>query len=111
MWTENRGFLFQHDLRRMKQSTTTIATPAASQYIGKLCRHFRHKIETEYTVNTGLATFPFGTCNMTATATHLTFDITAGDMESVEKIKGVLVRHLVKFAYKEQLVVEWHDAD
>lgn len=95
----------------MKQSTTTIATQAASQYIGKLCRHFRHKIETEYTPNTGLATFPFGTCHMTATPTDLIFDITADHTEGVEKIKGVLVRHLVKFAYKEELVVEWRDAD
>ena len=100
----------ERDLGHMKQSTTTIATEAASQYIGKLCRHFRHKIETEYTATTGLATFPFGTCNMTATATHLTFDIAASDAASVEKIKGILIRHLVKFAYKEQLTVEWHDA-
>lgn len=95
----------------MKQSTTTIATLAASQYIGKLCRHFRHKIETEYTPTTGLATFPFGTCNMTATPSHLIFDITADDAESVEKIKGVLIRHLDKFAYKETLVIEWRDEE
>ncbi len=93
------------------KSTTTIATQAASQYIGKLCRHFRHKIETEYTPTTGLATFPFGNCNMTATPTQLTFDIAADSVESVEKIKGVLIRHLEKFAYKEKLVVEWHDGE
>ena len=91
----------------MNTATTTIATEAASRYIGQLCRHFRHKIETEYTATTGLATFPFGTCNMTATATHLTVDIAADNAESVEKIKGVLIRHLEKFAYKEKLEVEW----
>ncbi|MEC3880527.1 DUF2218 domain-containing protein [Parapedobacter sp. 10938] len=91
------------------KSTTTIATEAASRYIGQLCRHFRHKIETEYTATTGLATFPFGTCNMAATPTHLTFDIAADNAESVEKIKGVLIRHLDKFAYREKLEVEWQD--
>lgn len=95
----------------MKQSTATITTQAAGQYIGKLCRHFRHKIETEYTPTTGLATFPFGTCNMTATPVELIFDITAQDTESVEKIKGVLERHLVKFAYKENLTIDWRDGD
>ena len=95
----------------MKKSTTTIATDAASSYIGKLCRHFRHKIETEYTPTTGLATFQFGTCAMKATSTELIFNITANDMESVEKIKGVLERHLVKFAYKEDLTIRWRDAD
>jgi len=95
----------------MKRSTSSIATKAASSYIGKLCRHFRHKIETEYTPTTGLATFPFGTCAMAATSERLVFDITANDMESVDKIKGVLERHLVKFAYKEELTIDWHDAD
>ncbi|WP_262249935.1 DUF2218 domain-containing protein [Parapedobacter soli] len=95
----------------MNTATTIIATKAASRYIGQLCRHFRHKIETEYTATTGLATFPFGTCNMAATPTHLTFDITANDAESVEKIKGVLERHLVKFAYKEDLTIHWLDAN
>ncbi|MFB2117717.1 DUF2218 domain-containing protein [Parapedobacter sp. 2B3] len=95
----------------MKQSTTKIATFAASQYIGKLCRHFRHKITTEYTPTTGLATFPFGLCRMTATPTHLTFDILSDSTEDMEKIKGVLIRHLEKFAYKEQLVVEWQNTE
>lgn len=95
----------------MRKSTSTILTHAASSYIGKLCRHFRHKIDTEYTATTGLATFPFGTCAMAATADELTFDILAPDSESVEKIKGVLERHLVKFAYKEKLIVEWEDSE
>jgi len=98
-------------MKHMKKSTTTIATQAAGQYIGKLCRHFRHKIETKYTPTTGLATFPFGTCAMNATSDQLVFDITANDMESVDKIKGVLERHLVKFAYKEDLTIDWLDAD
>lgn len=93
----------------MKKSTTTIPTDAASSYIGKLCRHFRHKIDAEYTATSGLATFPFGTCTMAATPDQLTFNITAPDSESVEKIKGVLERHLIKFAYKEELVIEWLD--
>lgn len=111
MWTEKHDRFSSYDLKHMKKSTTIIATLAASQYIGKLCRHFRHKIETEYTPTTGLATFPFGTCHMAATPTQLIFDITAKDTESVEKIKGVLERHLIKFAYKEDLVIDWIDAD
>jgi len=93
----------------MKKSTTAIATEAASQYIGKLCRHFRHKIETTYTSTTGHAEFPFGTCKMSATPSALIFDITAPDAEGIEKIKGVLVRHLLKFSYKETLAIEWQD--
>jgi len=93
----------------MIQSTTAIATRATSEDIGKLSRLFCHKIATEFTPTTGLDLFPLDTCNMTATPTHLIFDITAGNAENVEKIKGILIRHLDKFAYKESLVVEWRD--
>lgn len=93
----------------MKISKSTINTEAASSYIGKLCRHFRHKIETEYTATSGLATFPFGICEMSATPEHLFFNISASTLEGVEKIKGVLERHLLKFAYKEELVIQWQD--
>lgn len=93
----------------MEKSTTTIKTPAASSYIGKLCRHFVHKIEVEYTETTGKALFPGGTCMMYAEPGQLIFEIEARDDEGLEKIKGVLVRHLVKFAYKEDLTIRWHD--
>src|SRR5690606_23154009 len=76
----------------MKKSTSTILTKEASSYIGKLCRHFRHKIAAEYTATSGLATFPAGTCTMEAIPDQLIFNITAPDSESVEKIKGVLER-------------------
>ncbi|MBK1440164.1 DUF2218 domain-containing protein [Parapedobacter sp. ISTM3] len=93
----------------MKKSISIIQTQAASSYIGKLCRHFRHKIEATYTPTTGRAIFPFGTCEMIAKPDQLVFDITASKAEDIEKIKGVLVRHLLKFSYKEELIIEWQD--
>ncbi len=93
----------------MKKTNSIINTKAASSYIGKLCRHFRHKIETEYTSDTGRAIFPFGTCEMSATPEQLLFHISAPTIEGVEKIKGVLERHLLKFSYKEELTIMWHD--
>ena len=46
---------------------------------------------------------------MQAEPGQLTFEIEAHDDEGLEKIKGVLVRHLLKFAYKEDLTITWHD--
>ncbi len=93
----------------METSISIIKTPVASSYIGKLCRHFVHKIEVEYTNTTGKAVFPAGICTMHADPEHLTFRIEANDQEGLEKIKGVLVRHLLKFAYKEELAITWQD--
>jgi hypothetical protein len=78
-------------------------------YIGKLCRHFAHKIETSYEGNEGFAQFPKGTCNMEATTDQLIFHLEAENEEGCEKMKGVIDRHLVKFAYKEPYTLHWED--
>ncbi len=91
------------------KTKTTIATKAGASYIGKLCRHFVHKIEASYTGNAGKAVFPFGVCLMHADDDTLTFEVDAVDAEGADKIKGTLDRHLIKFAYKEQLEINWQD--
>lgn len=93
----------------MNKSTSIIKTSAGSSYIGKLCRHFAHKIKTEYTPTIGKAEFPAGICHMHANAEHLFVEIDANDSQGLAKIKGVLERHLVKFAYKEDLTITWQD--
>ncbi len=93
----------------MKKSTSLIRTPMGSSYIGKLCRHFRHKIEAEYDDTSGKAFFPQGTCNMFARPDTLVFEIEAATHEGLEQIKGVVVRHLLKFSYKETLEINWQD--
>lgn len=84
-----------------------IKTTEGKSYIGKLCRHFKHKIEATYTDNTGHAIFPAGVCNMLADAEFLTFEVEANGAEGMEKIQGALDRHLIKFAFREELVINW----
>lgn len=89
---------------------THIATDNAAGYIGKLCRHFVHKIEATYVADSGRAVFPNGgVCEMLAKDGQLTFTIFAADRDETEKIKGVIERHLVKFAYKEDLEIRWEE--
>lgn len=88
-------------------TTTTIATQGATTYIRKLCRHFAHKIATSYTETTGMASFEQGVCRMQATPDTLIFEIEAETPEAQETIKNILVRHLEKFAFREQLVIHW----
>lgn len=86
-----------------------IKTASASLYIGKLCRHFVHKIEATYTKDTGKAIFPAGSCDMHAEPEYLVFNIESADEEGLNKMKGALDRHLIKFAYKEDLEINWVD--
>lgn len=93
------------------KATVNIKTKEGVQYIGKLCRHFRHKIETNYEGNTGTAHFPWGICQMLAEPDALIFDVEAEDAEGMEKIQGALDRHLIKFAFREELVIEWQTTE
>lgn len=89
------------------KATVNIKTKEGAMYIGKLCRHFRHKIEANYEGNTGIAYFPAGICHMRAEAEALIFEVEARDAEGMGKIQGTLDRHLIKFAFREELVIDW----
>lgn len=89
------------------KAITTIKTQEGATYIGKLCRHFIHKIEATYEGNTGKAVFPRGICLMEAGADTLTFEVESDGEESMGKIQGTLDRHLIKFAFREELDIQW----
>lgn len=90
------------------QSTTHIVTKEGSSYIRKLCKHFVHKVPVSYTETTGRAELPTGLCLMQANDSELVFTITADTTEGIAKAEDVVVRHLVQFAFREQLVINWH---
>lgn len=84
-----------------------IKTTEGANYIGKLCRHFKHKIEATYEGNRGVAHFPAGICQMLAEPDTLIFEVEARDEEGMQRIQGALDRHLIKFAFREELVINW----
>lgn len=91
------------------KSTSHISTESASAYIRKLCKHFAHKIKTEYSENAGHAEFEMGICLMRATPTELIFEIEAAEKDAADRIKDIVVTHLMKFAFREALQIDWHD--
>jgi hypothetical protein len=84
-----------------------IKTTEGAIYIGKLCRHFKHKIEANYEGNTGVAHFPAGICHMLAEPDTLIFEVDAHSEEGMQRIQGTIDRHLIKFAFREELVIQW----
>ncbi len=93
----------------MKTSSTIIKTTEASSYIRKLCKHFVHKIKVTYNEKEGSAEFPFGRALMTADSETLRFDLSSDSFEGIRQIKYVLVTHLEKFAFRENLEIVWKD--
>lgn len=90
------------------QSHTQIPTTHASRYLQQLCKHFAHKLPVEFDPQTGKIGFPIGDCNLRADDQALQVDLTAADAAQLEQLKDVVIRHLERFAFREELVVTWH---
>ena len=84
----------------------TASTGHASLYLKKLCRHFSHKVETEFDDHQGAIHFPFGTCELSADATSLQLHCQA-DSDQLATLRDVIERHLVRFATRDTLTVNW----
>lgn len=95
------------------RSEARVVTAHASRYLQQLCKHFAHKLpETTFDPQTGRIPFPMGTCDLEATAGDtLLLRATASTAEDLERLQGVLASHLVRFAFREDLVVAWTPAN
>lgn len=88
----------------MPTTHTRIATPSASKYLQQLCKHWSHKFAVDFTPETGRV--PFGddrAATFEATPDTLTMRIEAADPEMLTVLEGVVVDHLKRFSFREDL--------
>jgi hypothetical protein len=90
-------------------ATTIIFTENARRYLGQFVSHFSHKLPFVRHENNerGEVEFPIGLCTLDADATRLSIIINAGNAEDLEKLKGAVERHLLRFAFREELAIAW----
>lgn len=94
----------------MARSTADVATESASKYLQQLCKHWSHKMVTEFDPAKGRVDFPSGAqlfLEAKASALHLKLD--APD-DSIERMQGVVADHLKRFAFREELIFDWAKA-
>ncbi|MCW2307693.1 DUF2218 domain-containing protein [Rhodobium gokarnense] len=91
----------------MPVTSTEIATKAASKYLQQLCKHFAHKVPAEFDSAAGHVRFPFGLCRMAATGAALTIHCEADNAEAAERMQAVIATHLERFAWREELSIDW----
>jgi hypothetical protein len=93
----------------MPASQTIIPTTLASRYLQQLCKHWSHKFAVEFTPEHG--TIPFDEtrrCTLDASPDRLALRIDAADDAAVERMQGVVIEHLKRFAFREELgEVKW----
>ena len=93
----------------MTRSHAEIATPRASRYLQQLCKHFAHKLPVSFDPAEGKIGFPIGDCHLSADGEHLRLDLTSPDGSQMTVLKDVIVRHLLRFAFREDMAIAWQD--
>jgi len=102
----------------MVSAISNTPTAHASKYLQQLCKHWQHNLAVEFTPEHGTVTFPKDARGATWAGDALvTFDagpdalsvrIDASSDEHVEAMKGVVARHLDRFAFREApLTFDW----
>jgi uncharacterized protein len=93
----------------MPASHATITTASASRYLQQLCKHWSHKFSVEFTPEQGVIPFDATrVCRLDASPEELSLRIEAADDATVERMQGVVIDHLKRFAFREDFgEVQW----
>ncbi len=94
----------------MLVSTAEVATTSASRYLQQLCKHFAHKLPVSFDATEGRIDFPLGPVDLSADASRLGLHVAAEDAERLAELRDVVARHLVRFAFREDLAIDWSTA-
>jgi len=91
------------------QSQAIIQTANAKRYLGQFCKHFAHKlpVELDPALASGQVKFGSGLCRLAADDDLLTMDLDAETAESIAALQDVVERHLVRFAFREEIALAW----
>lgn len=88
-------------------ATTLVKTRKASGYLQQLCKHFGHKTQVEFTPDSGCISFSFGRADLAVEPEGLRMEARATSVDDLERLQHVLASHLERFAFREDLTIDW----
>lgn len=88
-------------------SRADVATKDGRKYLVQLCKHFQHKRPASWGDDRGRIEFGSGLCELSADDSGLHVVATANDADSLPQLQDVIARHLVRFAFREELAIDW----
>ena len=102
-------------------TSAAVPTNHGSRYLQQLCKHWAHNLAVEFTTEHGTVTFPKdvrgadfpgdAVVTFDARDTALDVRIDATSPEQRDNLKGVVERHLDRFAFREApLTFDWRDS-
>lgn len=89
------------------QCSASVQTPKGSKYLQRLCKHFAHKVESNWDENQGQVTFVEGTCHLKVDVNSLYMTCSADTEQELSEIVDTMDRHFVRFAKAEGLLLTW----
>lgn len=95
----------------MIRSVAEIQTASASKYLQQLCKHFAHELPTTFGPTEGQITFPLGPVELAADEERLRLTVASEDADRIAELGDVMARHLVRFAFREELAIDWRPLD
>lgn len=85
-----------------------VPTANGGKYVQQLCKHWAHKLDVSLDGDTGVVRFPSAVATMAGEAEAIRIELIADDAETLEQMKGVIERHLDRFAFREvPLAYQW----
>ncbi|HVY16385.1 MAG TPA: DUF2218 domain-containing protein [Rhodopila sp.] len=90
-------------------SEARVPTNMPRRYLGQLCKHFQHKLPVTLDEWRGRIEFPAGACELDAAAVGgtLLMRVTAQDQDALARLEDVVGRHFERFAFRDELKVQW----
>lgn len=78
--------------------------------MSRLAKHFEHRVAVHREDNRARIDFDGACCSLTARHDVLEIRIESGDAQAMERVRGVVERHLKQVAAQETFEVAWQDA-
>lgn len=93
----------------MPISRAEVPTESGAKLVNRLCKHWAHKLEVEQKENEGRVAFEDGSCLLQVEPDKLLVAIEALDEEALDRLEGVVGRHLERMAGDETLAIIWEN--
>jgi hypothetical protein len=84
-----------------------VQTEHASRYLQQLCKHWSHRFQVEFDAARGVVHMDGADCVFDAGPQALTLTLEGEDEQVVEGLCDVVTRHLKRFAFREEIEVDW----
>lgn len=91
----------------MPAMNARVTSTNPGRLINRLGKHFRHKIEVEWTETDGVLTFSIGVCRLRAMDNELQLACQSNTDNELKELGQVVASHLIRFSGDEVVEVHW----